>query len=297
MQEATSRRRRCPITRSLHIMFICTDYDFGFFFGVLIIVIVVIRKLLHGDKEDIQQIQDFLKAMFVKRVQRVSWELQRKAFHVAGLLIPSAYIASVQIGLMTRGQAAALLGFLAGTQICIEIGRKVSPAFNKFVVSHMRKTMRPEELQSVKTTGTPFFMTGNFLVVWLFPPIVAVVSQLYLVVGDFNAAVFGIAYGQTIFPKPIYGNKSLEGSSACFISCLIVGVSLLSWSAPLLSWATILIVTFGSSFVATVVELFSDDGLFNDNLTIPFSSALAIQLLVTLCGGTLDGDTVRLNFQ
>jgi len=72
--------------------------------------------------------------------------------------------------------------------------------------------MRPDELKSVKVTGTPFFLTGNFLVVWLFPPTVAVMSQLYLVVGDFSAAFFGLAYGRTA----IYGNKSLEGSSACF---------------------------------------------------------------------------------
>jgi len=262
---------------------------------VLLLVYCVFRKVLHGSNKDLQHIQHILKNAFliqVKRIQRVTFELQRKAFHVAGLIIPSAYIASLQSGLLTRAQAAAILGLLAATQILIELARKFSPAFNRLVVARMRKTMRPDELKSVKVTGTPFFLTGNFLVVWLFPPTVAVMSQLYLVVGDFSAAFFGLAYGRTA----IYGNKSLEGSSACFFSCILVGMTLLLWSVPLIDYPTALFITAGSSLLATVVELISDDGIFNDNLTIPLSSAISISMLAKMCKVSLVGDGVLLNY-
>jgi len=261
---------------------------------VLIFVAYVIIKL-NGTKKDGKELKSILKNALlirVKRIERVTFELQRKAFHVAGLIIPSAYIAGLQSGLLTRNQAAFILGCLAGAQILLETGRQLSPSFNDIVVGIMRSTMRKEELKEVKVTGTPFFLSGNFLVVWLFAPTVAVVSQLFLVVGDLMAALVGLAYGK----HKIYKNKSLEGFMGCFFSCIIVGTLIFSWATPLLSWKTIFILVTVGGFVAALVELVSGDGLFNDNLTIPFASALTIHLLAKLLGAKLVGEGVRLNY-
>jgi len=252
--------------------------------GVVIVVALLVRKLLHGTKKDARQIRDVLKNAFlvrIERVKRLAFELQRKAFHIAGLIIPSAYIAALETGLMSRRQCASVLGAMATIQICIEIGRQVSPEFNKLVVARMKKTMREDELKETKVTGTPYFLTGNFMAIWLFAPAVAVMSQLYLVVGDFAAAFFGIAYGR----HPIYGKKSLEGSLGCFVCCAVLGYGVSSWAlaATATSTYTLLLVSVLSGLVATVVELVSDDTLYmNDNLTIPLSSGISILLFSSL---------------
>jgi dolichol kinase len=261
---------------------------------VLIFVAYVIIKL-NGTKKDAKELKSILKNAFlirIERIKRVTFELQRKAFHIAGLIIPSAYIAALQSGLLTRHQSAMILGALAGAQILLETGRQISPTFNKMVVSVMRSTMRPEELKEVKVTGTPFFLSGNFLVVWLFEPTVAVVSQLFLVVGDLMAALVGIAYGR----HTIYKNKSLEGFLGCFFSCVVAGILIFSWATPLLTWTQQLILVTVGGFVASVVELVSGDGLFNDNLTIPFASGFTIHWLAKLLGAPLLGEGVRLNY-
>jgi hypothetical protein len=94
------------------------------------------------------------------RIARVSKELERKAFHVAGFIIPATYIALLESGTMTRRQCSILLGTLASIQLAIEIGRKVSTSFARGVIAVMGKTMRPEELNDGKITGTVYFMTG-----------------------------------------------------------------------------------------------------------------------------------------
>src|SRR5262245_21543000 len=97
--------------------------------------------------------------------------------------------------------------------------RQLSRRCTRVVVSVMGRTMRAEELEENKVTGTVYFMTGNFLVVWLYEPSVAVCSQLFLVIGDLMAALVGIAYGRI----KVSGKKSLEGCIGCFMSCLITG--------------------------------------------------------------------------
>ncbi len=116
------------------------------------------------------------------------------------------------------------------------------------MIAVMGRTMRPEELNEGKITGTVYFMTGNFLVVWLFEPSVAVVSQLFLVVGDLMAALIGIAYGSIKVTK----NKSLEGCLGCFFSCIIVGTTFLSWAIPLASLAQCIAISAAGGFIATV---------------------------------------------
>jgi len=265
-----------------------------FLLFVLVVVFVTVRFLLDTSKRQKKTIRVALRDWFIvhkDRVARVMKELERKAFHVAGFIIPATYIALIESGLMTRRQCAILLGTLATTQALIELGRKLSPRFREFVTRYMGRTMRPEELQANKVTGTVYFMTGNFLVVWLYEPSVAVVSQLFLVVGDLMAALVGIAYGRIRVTE----KKSLEGCIGCFVSCVVIGVTFLSWAIPLASFGQILAISAAGGLVATVVELYSDDGLYlNDNLTIPVSSGLMVHALGRWLGIALEGPTTRL---
>jgi len=261
---------------------------------VIVVVVVVVRFLMDTSKRQKKTIRVVLRDWFLvhkERIARLSKELERKAFHVAGFIIPATYIACLESGFMTRSQCAILLGTLASMQALIEIGRKTSPRIREFFIKLMKHTMRPEELTENKATGTVYFMTGNFLVVWLYEPAVAVVSQLFLVVGDLMAALVGIAYGRIKVTK----NKSLEGCLGCFGSCIVVGVLFLSWAVPLAPLWQIVLICAAGGFVATVVELYSDDGFYlNDNLTIPVSSGLIVHLLGSWLGLALEGPTTRL---
>jgi hypothetical protein len=54
-------------------------------------------------------------------------ELKRKAFHLAGFIIPATYVALLQTagGFMTRTRCAMLLGSLALAQTILEVARLV----------------------------------------------------------------------------------------------------------------------------------------------------------------------------
>ena len=92
-------------------------------------------------------------------------------------------------------------------------------------------------------------------------------SLLVMSISDSFAAIIGIKYGKT----KIYRDKSLEGSFAFLGATLII----LSFFVPGLSIFKLALI----SIVLTFVELFSFH-LFNDNLTIPISSAIMIQCLI-----------------
>jgi len=265
-----------------------------YFLLFTICAVTVIVRTLHSSKAQQKTIRGLLKDWFIvekERITRVMKELERKAFHVAGLIIPSAYIAVLESGMLTRRQSSIILGTLAAMQMSIEVGRKLSERFNQYVIGFMKRTMRPEELKENRVTGTVYFMTGNFLVVWLFEPGVAVVSQLFLVVGDLMAALVGIAYGRIKVTK----SKSLEGCFGCFASCAVVGFAFLSWALPAASFLQVLALSSAGGFVATVTELYSEDGLLiNDNMTIPFFSGLAVTYLGRWLGLALGGPTTRL---
>jgi dolichol kinase len=84
------------------------------------------------------------------------------------------------------------------------------------------------------------------------------------------AAIIGKKFGHT----KILANKSLEGSLACFVACLVIGL-FVAWLFP--AHLTLQIIVIGA-LTATIVELFSL--WIDDNLTIPLISGLVMQSLI-----------------
>ena len=82
------------------------------------------------------------------------------------------------------------------------------------------------------------------------------------------ATIIGEQYG-----KPILSHKSLEGSVACLVSCLLVG-ALMTKISPAITLPTAL----AGAVSATIVELLPIP--IDDNLTVPLISGGIMTLIM-----------------
>jgi dolichol kinase len=107
--------------------------------------------------------------------------------------------------------------------------RSKNEKFNVFILKILGGVHRKSEEH--KISGLPWTLAGAFLTIFLFENKTFVLASfLYLAFGDAVAALFGKAFGK----HKIYAGKSLEGSTACFIACFIVGLFILpSWQFAL----------------------------------------------------------------
>lgn len=90
----------------------------------------------------------------------------------------------------------------------------------------------------------------------------------FLAIGDTIAAIFGLTHGRV----KIFGRKTLEGTLACFLSCLLVTYILTK--LPGLSF--LFLVGFWGAIIATVVEALPIE--VNDNVVIPIVSGITMQI-------------------
>jgi diacylglycerol kinase (CTP) len=206
------------------------------------------------------------------RIQRTLLEIERKTFHLTGLLVPIG----VQIStLYFHIDKKAIEKFMWLCTACIWvsdgirviIGRK---AMNYFPYSLLKGIVRDKEMDQL--SGTSYFALGTTLSLSAFPIPVAVTSILWLVLGDMSAALIGVSFGGEACSIKMgrEGKKSLEGSVAMFIVCSVCGFIVFA-STPLMDYAVII-----GSLAATLVELYEPFHL-NDNITIPVVSGLALQ--------------------
>lgn len=141
------------------------------------------------------------------------------------------------------------------------------PSVNDFFAKYFKGLMREKERNQF--TGSFFYMLGSTISVIFFRPPVAVCGILFLIIGDFMAALVGISYGRIKI-----GRKSLEGSVACFLSCFLICLVFL-WNVQ---WVEQ--IAFWGALAATLTELLNPS-FIDDNLSIPCISGLVIQLIAS----------------
>jgi dolichol kinase len=167
-------------------------------------------------------------------------ELKRKSIHFASLIIPLWYYYAPTEALAKRVLLVITLMVLLADTV-----RLNEPRVKNFFRYSLGELL------------------ASLLTIYLFPKAIAVACVSFLIVGDTMAALFGKAFGRT----RVFG-KTLEGSAACFVSCLVVG-----WVVPGLSPAQI----FAGSVVGTIFELLPIP--LDDNFRIPLSAGLAMSLV------------------
>jgi dolichol kinase len=190
----------------------------------------------------------------------------RKAYHAAGGLVLLAVY-----HLLAPRQAFAVYASLLATLLLFDLARLRLPAFNSWALERMGTLLRPGEAGTL--TGSPAYVVGAALTLFLFDLPVATAAVLFLAFGDVAATLVGESWGRTKFR-----GKSAEGTAAFVVAGLLAG------AAPHLFGLGVALPVLAAGVVtAAVVEVTEPLGL-NDNLSIPLSSAAVMTLLGRLIG-------------
>jgi dolichol kinase len=157
-----------------------------------------------------------------------------------------------------------------------EYARLLFPRLNAFAIRVMGPIMRKSEVNRV--SGTPFYVGSVLLSVAIFPKDIAVLSILFLAIGDPISSIFGITWGHL---GPRFGNgKSLIGTAAGMgICCLITFCYLLYTGHPASHAALIALAGGIAGGGAEMLPLEIDD-----NFSIPLVSGLALWIAFVFFG-------------
>ncbi len=194
--------------------------------------------------------------------RKVTGKIGRRLWHLlGGSFFPVlAFFIPVETLLIAVGAVLAIC-------LLLETIRFAFPTVNHRVVLHLSGALKDEE--RYRPTSSIYLLISTLLVFLLFDQYVAIAALLFLAVGDPVASVVGERVGRT----KVLG-KTLEGSLACLISCLAIGILLaeLGFMSPP--------VVIAGALAAAVIELLSFH--IDDNLTMTFFRAWAMALVATL---------------
>ncbi|OGX17635.1 MAG: hypothetical protein A3K83_05500 [Omnitrophica WOR_2 bacterium RBG_13_44_8b] len=173
--------------------------------------------------------------------------LVRKTWRFCGIIFPLVYYFESK-----RVTLIAVLLFL-GIFLLIELLRFTVPKLNNRLFIIFRHFFKETEKKGLITTTT--FLASFLITVLLFRKDIAITAMLFSIFGDAASAIVGV-HGK----KKIFG-KSIEGSLAFLVTCLVIG-SALALTKIRLGPAVFIL----GAFSATIIELLPLH--VDDNLTI-----------------------------
>jgi len=196
-----------------------------------------------------------------------SKEIARKGIHFSSLLIPIIYLQ------IDRPKALLILAPMALAAIVIDVLIQRHSATRRVMMRLVGDLMRSHELQrsKIQLNGASWVLISAFATVAVFPKVIAVTAFSILIVSDSFAALIGRRFGRRRFL-----DKSVAGTIAFVISaiaCVLVYAACFS-----LPWTFVVAGVLGS-IVGGVIESASIRLRVDDNLSIPFATALVMWLL------------------
>src|SRR3989344_3761168 len=153
--------------------------------------------------------------------KRSDLHLARKLFHLSGgilILYPFLILGKSQEWM------AAMLGIILATTMSIEYARNRWEWFNIKVLQVGGPILRDSEVKEL--SGVPFYMASCLFAILIFPYHIAVLSILYLVLGDPSSSFFGVLWGR----DQLFPNKSLQGTLGGFFVCMAATYTYLQWT-------------------------------------------------------------------
>ena len=189
-------------------------------------------------------------------------EIIRKTIHLSfNSLIPLAYLFLN----IPRIWMAILIGIASVVFVMIDIRRTRNGWLSKIFGKLFNGMLRSHELAG-KLTGASYVLIGAFISIVIFPKEIAVLALLFNAIGDTVAALYGKKFG-----KLRIWNKTLEGSIAGLIACIIIALFFQQISN---------IIKFSGAFAAMFIELLPIK--IDDNLRIPLFSGFVMYILSNL---------------
>ena len=165
--------------------------------------------------------------------------ITRKLFHITGVLIVFALM-----NYLSETACWTIYVTLGVPFIVWDFSRQYFKSLNKFTLKFFSPVLR--DYEEFYLSGVTYLILGVGISYYIFPKEVALLSVLFLAIGDPVASFFGLLYGQ----DKIIGNKSLQGSLAAFIACTIAAYLFFYTKNFLLD--QIIVVSFISGFIAAV---------------------------------------------
>jgi dolichol kinase len=185
-------------------------------------------------------------------------ELKRKGIHLCALVIPLSYYS-----FLPKSLALLIFTPAALISIFIDLVRHKNTFLSRWINWVLGPILREHE--SWDFTGSSYILSAFVLSVLFFNKEIAVAVICFAILGDMAAALVGRIFGKV---KIVNSSKTLEGSLAFFISCLLVIIIIPSF--PI--WIGLV-----GALIATIVEALSIP--VNDNFSVPLLSGLVMEIL------------------
>jgi dolichol kinase len=198
-------------------------------------------------------------------------EIRRKLLHLFALIMPAGIFYGQRWSFPPLLVPLVLFS-LFGVSVVVEALRFKIPLIQRIVLAFFGSMMRKEEHAVV--SGWTWVIGAAFLCSMLFRnhPHVSFVALTLFIIGDAVAALVGIGIGRIKI-----GKKTLEGSLACLLSCLLlfyvffphVPGLMEGWGnarfPAVIIWTTSVAVTILELIPITIAPRFT----INDNLAVP----------------------------
>ncbi len=205
-------------------------------------------------------LRDDLKNSTVSKHKLIK-EFRRKSVHLFALVIPILYM------IVPRRESLLILAVCAFISILFDLLKYYDKGFRRLFVKVAGNMLRRKEFK--RFTSSSYILCAALVSILAFDRWVAVIVLIYIIIGDYAAAIFGRRFGK----HKTIGSKTLEGSLAFFFAAhagaiafkLIAGID-----AP---WAAL----FMGSLTAAVIEALPLG--IDDNLTVPVLTGALLQLM------------------
>lgn len=186
----------------------------------------------------------------------IDFEIQRKVFHLGGLIFPLIYLFVAKITMV-----AGLL-IVTGMVLYLDLARHYNKTIGNFVEQLFGKYFRDKEKNGKKTlSGSSYMAMGLLLSCLFFAKNLAITSWFILIISDCIAAIIGKIYGE-----PLFNGKSLAGSLTFLLSSFLISIISYFFIGYHTSFSIIIMVCI----LITLMEFFSSS-IIDDNFLIPLS--------------------------
>lgn len=197
-------------------------------------------------------------------------ELLRKSIHLSSSVIPVSYY------FLSREIEIIMLSVLSLILIIIDVARIKNVSFQNIYLKFLKPILRNHELENEKNlfTGGTYIVIAYLACVIFFPKAISITSMFIVIFPDSLAAIVGKVYG-----KHFIGNKTIEGSSAFFITGIIV----VMLSPKVTDSISEYYIAFVCVLLTTFFELLTLK--IDDNISIPLFFGCAYLILLKLLIG------------